>query len=73
MSFSQLTSGLITLIAIVAGFMIFKHWKNNAWADILSTVAIGGLLWALFSGKDIFSMAWDVIVAILGVFGIKLK
>lgn len=72
MSIEDIKRGFIVLLAIVAGGMIFKHWKNAAWIEILSVIAIGALMWALFTGKDLFGIMWQVIVAILKVFGIHI-
>lgn len=71
MSFASIKTGLIMLIVVVAAVMCFKHWKNGAWVDILSVVGIGSIMWALLTGKDLFGIAWKVISAILGVFGLK--
>lgn len=72
MSIEDIKRGFIVLLAIIAGVMIFKHWKNGAWVEILSVLGIGGIMWALFSGKDIFAMMWQFITAILKVFGIHI-
>ncbi|MGY3713666.1 MULTISPECIES: TcpD family membrane protein [Lactococcus] len=72
MSIEDIKHGFIVLLAIIAGGMIFKHWKNAAWMEIVSVLAIGGIMWALFTGKDIFAMMWSVITAILKVFGIHI-
>ncbi|MBL3717183.1 MULTISPECIES: hypothetical protein [Lactococcus] len=71
MSFEDIKSGFIVVLAVVAAIMIFKHWKNAAWMEIISVLAIGGIMWALFTGKDIFAMMWKVITALLKVFGIN--
>jgi hypothetical protein len=71
MTLSSIETGLLNLLMVVAAFMVWKHWKNNAWAEIGSVVLIGGIIWAFLSGKDIFSFAWGVVVAILNALGIK--
>ncbi len=71
MSFGSIKTGLISLIFVAAAVFCFKAWKEGKWAEIFTTLGIGAILWALLSGKDLFAMAWKVISAVLGVFGLK--
>jgi hypothetical protein len=72
MSIEDIKKGFVILLAVVAAIMIFKHWKNGAWIEIISVIAIGAIMWALFTGKDLFGIMWQVITAILKVFGIHI-
>lgn len=72
MNFDDIKAGFVVLLAVIAGIMIFKHLKNGAWVEIISVLAIGGIMWALFTGKDIFAIMWDFITAILKVFGVNI-
>ncbi|MCJ1978311.1 hypothetical protein [Pseudolactococcus paracarnosus] len=72
MNIEQIKTGIISLMSIFGTFMIFKHWKEAAFLKIISVIGVGGIAWAMLKGKDIFSIAWNVISAILGVFGVHI-
>ncbi|MGI1836875.1 TcpD family membrane protein [Lactococcus garvieae] len=71
MSFASIKTGLISLLFVGAVVICFKAWKEGKWVEIFTTLGIGGIFWALLTGKDLFAMAWKVVTAILGVFGLK--
>lgn len=73
MDYATITSGLITLLGIIAFFLILKHWKAGAWAEVLSVLGIVAVCWAMLSGKDIFSIVWDFLTGFLNVFGVNVK
>ncbi|MGL4333666.1 MAG: hypothetical protein ACRCSC_01235 [Lactococcus garvieae] len=73
MEYSTIIAGVTTLIALGAVFMIFKHWKSGAWAEVFGVLGISAIMWALLTGKDLFGIVWKFMTGILSVFGIHVK
>lgn len=71
MDIEQIKTGAITLLGIFGAGLVLKHWKEAAFLKIAGIIGAGSIIWALLSGKDLFSIAWKIITAFLGVFGLK--